>query len=366
MVGFDRIIWPNTLTKPLAMRSVYLFPLLLMWLLMLPRAALAFAVDIWPDGEFSGQPVRQQWPEPAAATKPLTLCALYPHLRDAYWLSVNQGMVDEAKRLGVKLQIHEAGGYGALSEQRQQLQRCVQEGSDAILLGAVSYQGLREAIKVTPLPLFGLVNDLPSGLVQAKVGVSWYQMGWQIGHWLAQRHPAGSKPVSVALFPGPQASGGNNFVEPGFADAIKGSAIKLVTTERGDNSREIQRTLVQQTLARYPDLDYLVGGAIAAEVAVNELAQRHLDRPRVLSIYFSHGVQRGLRRGKILAANSDQMRLQGRLAVAQAVCLLQHPDANAEQCPRVMGPPILTLSAPLADPADSLSDGAFRPVYRVE
>lgn len=366
MVGFDRIIWPNTLTKPLAMRSVYLSPLLLIWLLMLPRAALAFAVDIWPGGEFSGQPLRQQWQEPAAASKPLTLCALYPHLRDAYWLSVNQGMVDEAKRLGVKLQIHEAGGYGALAEQRQQLQRCVQEGSDAILLGAVSYQGLREAIKVTPLPLFGLVNDLPSGLVQAKVGVSWYQMGWQIGHWLAQRHPAGSKPVSVALFPGPQASGGNNFVEPGFADAIKGSAIKLVTTERGDNSREIQRTLVQQTLARYPDLDYLVGGAIAAEVAVNELSQRHLDRPRVLSTYFSHGVQRGLRRGKILAANSDQMRLQGRLAVAQAVCLLQHPDANAEQCPRVMGPPILTLSAPLADPADSLSDGAFRPVYRVE
>ncbi|MGY3851989.1 TMAO reductase system periplasmic protein TorT [Aeromonas aquatilis] len=348
------------------MRSVYLSPLLLIWLLMLPRAALAFAVDIWPGGEFGGQPVRQQWPAPAAATKPLTLCALYPHLRDAYWLSVNQGMVDEAKRLGVKLQIHEAGGYGALAEQRQQLQRCVQEGSNAILLGAVSYQGLREAIKVTPLPVFGLVNDLPSGLVQAKVGVSWYQMGWQIGHWLAQRHPAGSKPVSVALFPGPQASGGNNFVEPGFADAIKGSAIKLVTTERGDNSREIQRTLVQQTLARYPDLDYLVGGAIAAEVAVNELSQRHLDRPLVLSTYFSHGVQRGLRRGKILAANSDQMRLQGRLAVAQAVCLLQHHDASAEQCPRVMGPPILTLSAPLADPADSLSDGAFRPVYRVE
>ena len=64
-----------------------------------------------------------------------------------------------------------------------------------------------------------------------------------------------------------------------------------------------QLPLVQQTLARYPDLDYLVGGAIAAEVAVNELSQRHLDRPQVLSTYFSHGVQRGLRRGKILAAN---------------------------------------------------------------
>ncbi|MDM5059802.1 TMAO reductase system periplasmic protein TorT [Aeromonas rivipollensis] len=343
------------------MRSVYLSLLLM----LLPGPLLAFEVDHWPGGEFGGQPVRQQWPEPAAATKPLTLCALYPHLRDAYWLSVNQGMVEEATRLGVSLRIHEAGGYGALAEQRQQLQQCLREGSDAILLGAVSHEGLREAITASPLPVFGLVNDLPAGLVRAKVGVSWYQMGWQMGHWLALRHPAGSQPVSVALFPGPKSSGGNNVVEPGFADAIRGSAIKLVTTARGDNSREIQRTLVQQTLARHPDLDYLVGGAIAAEVAVNELAQRHLDRPQVLSTYFSHGVQRGLLRGKMLAANSDQMRLQGRLAVAQAVCLLQHPEAGEQQCPRVMGPPILTLDGPLADTGDSLSDGAFRPVYRV-
>ena len=102
-----------------------------------------------------------------------------------------------------------------------------------------------------------------------------------------------------------------------------------------------------------------------SEVAVNELAQRQLDRPKVLSTYFSHGVQRGLRRGKVLAANSDQMRQQGRLALAQAVCLLQSPEAGEQQCPRVMGPPILTLEAPLANPADSLSDGTFRPVYRV-
>jgi len=133
-------------------------------------------------------------------------------------------MVEEATRLGVSLRIHEAGGYGALAEQRQQLQQCLREGSDAILLGAVSYEELREAVVASPLPVFGLVNDLPAGLVRAKVGVSWYQMGWQMGHWLAQRHPAGSKPVSVALFPGPQASGGNNFVEPGFADAIRSSA----------------------------------------------------------------------------------------------------------------------------------------------
>ncbi|WP_349919210.1 TMAO reductase system periplasmic protein TorT [Aeromonas veronii] len=334
-------------------------------LVLLVRPAVAFEVDHWPDGAFTGQPTRLSWPAPAPLAKPLTLCALYPHLRDAYWLSVNQGMVEEAKRLGARLRIHEAGGYGALAEQRKQLQQCVDEGSDAILLGAVSYDGLANAIKQTPLPVFGLVNDLAPGLAIAQVGVPWYQMGWRIGHWLAERHPADSTPVTVALFPGPDSRGGTSFIESGFIDAIRGSAIRLVTTAHGDNSREIQRTLVQQTLVHHPDLDYLVGGAIAAEVAVNELAQHHADHPKVLSIYFSHGVQRALLRGKILAANSDQMREQGRLAVAQALCLLRQPDASETRCPRVMGPPILTLTAPLSAPEHSLSDGDFRPVYRV-
>ena len=334
-------------------------------LALLVRPASAFEVDHWPDGAFTGQPTRLTWPAPAPLAKPLTLCVLYPHLRDAYWLSVNQGMVEEAKRLEAKLRIHEAGGYGALAEQRKQLRQCVDEGSDAILLGAVSYGALADAIRLSPLPVFGLVNDLAPGLAVAQVGVPWYQMGWRIGHWLAERHPAGSPPVSVALFPGPDSGSGTALVESGFIDAIRDSAIRLVTTARGDNSREIQRTLVQQTLARHPGLDYLVGGAIAAEVAVNELAQHHADHPRVLATYFSHGVQRGLLRGKILAANSDQMREQGQLAVAQAVCLLRQPDASETQCPRVMGPPILTLSAPLSAPEHSLSDGDFRPVYRV-
>lgn len=343
------------------MRSLSLCILLALF----ARPAVAFEVEHWPDGAFTGQSERLQWAEPAPLAKPLTLCALYPHLRDAYWLSVNQGMVEEAKRLGARVRIHEAGGYGALAEQRKQLRQCADEGSDAILLGAVSYEGLAEAIRQSPLPVFGLVNDLAPGLAIAQIGVPWYQMGWRIGHWLAERHPAGSPPASVALFPGPDSGGGTSFIESGFIDAIRGSTVELVTTERGDNSREIQRTLVQQTLARHPGLDYLVGGAIAAEVAVNELAQHHGEHPRVLSIYFSHGVQRGLLRGRILAANSDQMREQGRLSVAQAICLLRQPDASEAQCPRVMGPPILTLSAPLSAPEHSLSDGDFRPIYRV-
>ncbi|MFM4962538.1 TMAO reductase system periplasmic protein TorT [Aeromonas bivalvium] len=346
--------------------------LILCLLLTLPAvcARAAFTIQPWPETADPLQlPPPLSWTGPVRAERPFELCALYPHLRDAYWLSVNQGMVEEASRLGIGLRVHEAGGYGASSEQARQLAACAREGSDAILLGAVDGPALAEAIGKSPLPVFGLVNALPPAHVVAQVGVPWYQMGWRIGHWLALRHPAGSPPVRVALLPGPEGRGGNSVVEPGFSAAIAGSAITLVDTLRGDNSREIQRSLVQQLLTRHPHLDYLVGGAMAAEVAVNELARRGDQGagqgPAVLAIYFSHGVQRALLRGRLALANSDQMREQGRLAVAQAVCLLQRPDASEAQCPRRMGPAILTLSGPLAASGDTLSDPAFRPVYRL-
>ena len=46
----------------------------------------------------------------ATATKKWRICASYPHLKDSYWLSVNYGMVLEAERLGVALQVVEAAG----------------------------------------------------------------------------------------------------------------------------------------------------------------------------------------------------------------------------------------------------------------
>lgn len=122
---------------------------------------------------------------------------------------------------------------------------------------------------------------------------------------------------------------------------------------------------MQQTWPATP-ISTIWWGAIAAEVAVNELAQRQLP---IAPKSAEHLLQpRGAARPAPGQGSGRQQRPDapaGRLALAQAVCLLQSPEAGEQQCPRVMGPPILTLEAPLANPADSLSDGTFRPVYRV-
>ncbi len=51
------------------------------------------------------------------AQKPWHICAIYPHLKDTYWLSVNYGMVEEARRLGVNFTLYESGGYPNLARQ---------------------------------------------------------------------------------------------------------------------------------------------------------------------------------------------------------------------------------------------------------
>ena len=80
------------------------------------------------------------------AAKPWRLCVIYPHLKDAYWLSVNYGMVEEAKRLGVSFDLYEAGGYPNLSRQIEQVEACGKRDMDALILGAVSYEGLTESV----------------------------------------------------------------------------------------------------------------------------------------------------------------------------------------------------------------------------
>lgn len=76
------------------------------------------------------------------------ICAIYPHLKDSYWLSVNYGMVSEAEKQGVNLRVLEAGGYPNKSRQEQQLALCTQWGADAIILGTVDPHAYEHNLKV--------------------------------------------------------------------------------------------------------------------------------------------------------------------------------------------------------------------------
>ena len=326
---------------------------LLLSLFMLP----AFSADNllrWHDA----QHFTVQASMPLKAKRAWKLCALYPSLKDSYWLSLNYGMQEAARRYGVDLKVLEAGGYSQLATQQAQIDQCKQWGAEAILLGSstTSFPDLQK--QVANLPVIELVNAIDAPQVKSRVGVPWFQMGYQPGRYLVQW--AHGKPLNVLLMPGPDNAGGSKEMVEGFRAAIAGSPVRIVDIALGDNDIEIQRNLLQEMLERHPEIDVVAGTAIAAEAAMGE--GRNLKTPlTVVSFYLSHQVYRGLKRGRVIMATSDQMVWQGELAVEQAIRQLQGQSVSDN-----VSPPILVLTPKNADREHirrSLSPGGFRPVY---
>jgi protein TorT len=298
------------------------------------------------------------------AARPWRFCILYPHLKDAYWLSVNYGMVEEARRLGVAFDVFEAGGYPNLARQIEQLKGCASEEFDAVILGTVSYSGLTaEVERIARLkPVIAAVNDIDDSGISAKASVPWTDMGAAAGSFLAKRHPKGSPSVTVAWFPGPQGAGWVTFVEAGFRKGLADSSAQIVMTRFGDTGTEEQVLLVEEVLEAMPNVDYLVGSGPMAEAAVPILRARGLEgKVGVVSTYMSHAVYRGLMRKRILGAPTDSPVMQGRLAIEMAVRAL---EGRLEV--RHAGPKIAIVTPDQGSSAiieSSLAPASFVPVF---
>ena len=301
------------------------------------------------------------------ASQPWQLCITFPHLKDPYWLSVNYGMVEEVKRLGIGMTLLEAGGYPQLATQISQLDHCAKQKSDAIIVGTVSFSGLSPSIRKISqtTPIIAAVNDIENIGIQAKAGVSWHSMGFKVGQYLTQQHQHSSETVRVAWFPGPKNAGWVSFIDDGFRSAIEGSNIDIVAVKWGDTGKEIQRNLVQEVLEESTNLDYIVGTALTADAAVSELLNRNLrGQIKIVSTYFTHNVFRGIKRGHILAAPTDSPVLQGRVAVDQAVRLLEGKLTHAHLSPSILM--IDQHNVGDFDTSNSLAPASFWPTFEVK
>lgn len=328
-----------------------------------------YPVEVWDP------PFNMDSPRSAIDYQPLEkaaqkwdICVSFPHMKDAYWLGVDYGITEEAKRLGVKANVVEAGGYTELNTQISQIEDCVSAGADAVIIGAISFDGLNNLVAEVAgkgIPVIDVINGMSSDKLSAKSLVSFGEMGAKAGEFLAGKHPAGGEPAKVAWFPGPAGAGWVEAGNTGFQGAIKGSAVELVDTKYGDTGKEAQAKLVEDTLEAYPDLQYIVGTAVTAEAAVPILRSRGLtDQVKVVSYYYTPGVDQGISRGQILAAPTDSTVIQGRIAVDQAVRILEGKDYLKH-----VGPKLYVVTQENHgefDPASTLAPDGFRPVFSVE
>ena len=79
--------------------------------------------------------------------KPWNICVLFPHLKDSYWVAANYGIAEEIRRTGTAMTLYEAGGYTNLSTQLSQMDNCIAQKFDGIILGAISADGVGPLVK---------------------------------------------------------------------------------------------------------------------------------------------------------------------------------------------------------------------------
>ena len=301
------------------------------------------------------------------ASKDWSICASFPHMKDPFFLALNYGMVEEARRQGVRMQTLDAGGYTGLNTQISQIEDCVAGGADAVVMVGIARDGMNNLLaqlKAKGVPVVDAINGVSSPDTGVRVLTSPRDEGYRAGQYLAKKHPAGSKQVKIAWLPGPAGAGFVAAFNSGFQDGIKGSAVVIAETKNGDVGKEVQARLVEDLLQTHKDLDYLVGTAVMVEAAVPLLKARKIaDKVKLVSVYMTPGVYQGLKSKNVEAAGSAPVVLTARIMLDSAVRLLekkvQYTDIGT------LGQVYTQADISTLNPDAVLAPAGFRPVFKL-
>jgi len=279
----------------------------------------------FPSRSLNG-PKQESWQSPAPTDKNYRIGVLFPHLKDPYWLAVNYGILTQAKKLNLSFKLLSAGGYSQADKQKKQLKQLFEEKVDGIILASISYTALDDLvaqISNAGLPVIEVVNDIYSPDIQAKALVSFYDMGYQAAKFVV--NDTEKQQIKVGFFPGPKGSGWAPETLKGFFAVQRENPgkIRIFPPKWGDTDYQVQRQLIKDFIKKRPDIDYIVGNAVAAEVAVEVLAEMELsDRIKIVSTYIIPTIYEKVKTGEITAAPSDVTVAQGKMAMDMMLRIL--------------------------------------------
>lgn len=264
-------------------------------------------------------------------TKHWHICALFPHMKDSYWLAADYGIFAEAKRDKAYLDMYQAGGYTNLSKQLNQMDNCIAQGYNAIILGAISNKGtwaeVRKARRAG-IPVIDFVNGITSPDVSAHARVSFYDLAVTTAKYII-KHNKG-KTINVGFFPGPEGASWSDQAVRGFDKTIKGTNVHVVVMRRGDTGLNIQLRMIEDSLQAYPNINYIVGVDIAAQAGVIAVRNLHEQgKIKVMAFDIIPPVYNAIKRGAAVGSPTDFTVIQGRMAVDEAVRLLEHKSLLA-------------------------------------
>lgn len=279
----------------------------------------------------SGKVVSGTYAMAERASKPWRIAFLFPHLKDPYWIGCSYGVISEAQRLGIAVDILPADGYNDLIGQLRKMDKAIAAKYDAIVISPISLTANNSSIakaRAQGIPVFEMANDSTSDDLTIKVTTSLRGMGLDATRWVIKdAQKRGLKSINIALLPGPDGAGWVKGEVEGTREAAQGAPIKvnIVDIQYGDSDRIEQSQLAAQLLARHGgQLDYILGCTGCAPAARLPIQEAGLaGKIRVVAYDLTREIAGLIRNKEIFAAADTKAVSQARVATNAAVNFLE-------------------------------------------
>ncbi|WP_371868741.1 TMAO reductase system periplasmic protein TorT [Pseudoduganella ginsengisoli] len=283
------------------------------------------------DALASGRVVAGAYAMAAPASKPWRIAFLFPHLKDPYWVGCNYGVISEARRLGVAVDVIAATGYDDLATQLNQMDAAIAARYDAIVISPINMTFNNTSIakaRAAGIPVFQLANDSRSDDLTIKITTSLRGMGLEAMRWVMRdAQQRGMKSINVALLPGPAGAGWVKGEVDGSRIAAEEGPVKvhILEVRYGDSDFKGQTRLAEHILAKNgAQLDYILGCTGCAPAVYQPLVHAGLqNKIRLVAYDLTSDIARMIDKGEIYAAVDTKGVSQARVAINAVVNVLE-------------------------------------------
>lgn len=259
----------------------------------------------------------------SAAAQDKAIAVMLPAAGDPYFKLKAFGYTDEGKKLGYKVTIYDAGGYGNLQKQVSQIEDVITRKVSGIVLVPSSSEGTAPVVEKAVAAGIPVVNDgiaTKTDKVTGFVGEPSYVMTELLAAYAADK--LGGK-GDVAMLSGPSGLDLTLFRVNGFKDYLsKYPGMKVVAEKFTSTSSADALTTMQDFLQAQPDLKavYAFNGPIAiGAVQALRAAGKKPGDVLVLTTDMENETKRLIDEGWIQATIVSQPVTMARLAVQRAV-----------------------------------------------
>ena len=256
-----------------------------------------------------------------------TIGLLLSSIDDPLYVSLQNGAIESASRLGVELIIHDASGN--VARQLQQIEELLALGVDAIVLNPVDSAEIRagvQQVNEAAIPIVTVERNVRGASVIAHVAPDNIAGGEMAAAYLAEILQGEGNVAELVGIPGTSAAQDRG---SGFNRVIRTyPGIMLISREVANFDRSEGRRVFAAMLERHPEIDAVFAHNDAMILGAIEAAQ---DVGRAGAIIFvgfdaTRDAVTAIENGDLRATVAQQPAEMGRLAIELAFNVLQGDD----------------------------------------